>query len=349
MDYKSIITDANVLYEAYLKAIKNSKWKESTQRSEVNFLSIIFELRRLLLTEEYHPGKEHRFVTYERGRKRDIASISVEDRTVMHAISDEIYTPRIKQKIIYDNSASVPERGLNFARNRFEVHLHKFYRSHSNNQGYILLGDFSKFYKNIDQTLAKDMLLNLVDHDEYMEYLEDEIFDSFSDGVSIGNQHSQSIGTYYPHRLDNYVKIVRGFKYYGRYMDDFYVISDSKEELYELLDDIRIVCSDNHLILNESKTRIVPLNRYFTYLQIRYCLTDTGRVIKRINPKRITTMRRKLKSLKSKIDSGEVDFEYVEQLFRSWMGSFYKLMSKKQRSNLINLYETTYNTIYEIG
>ncbi|MFR4579799.1 MAG: hypothetical protein ACLT76_09460 [Clostridium fessum] len=29
----------------------------------------------------------------------------------------------------------------------------------------------------------------------------------------------------------------------------------------------------------------------------------------------------------------------VENMFRGWMGSFYKLLSKEQRKNLIGLYE----------
>lgn len=38
--------------------------------------------------------------------------------------------------------------------------------------------------------------------------------------VNMGDQLSQAIGIYYPHRIDNYVKYVRGIKFYGRYSDD---------------------------------------------------------------------------------------------------------------------------------
>jgi len=47
-------------------------------------------------------------------------------------------------------------------------------------------------------------------------------------GVDIGNQVSQNIGIIYPHKIDNYAKIVRGTKFYGRYTDDFYAIAPDK-------------------------------------------------------------------------------------------------------------------------
>ena len=43
--------------------------------------------------------------------------------------------------------------------------------------------------------------------------------------VGIGSQISQSIGILFPTEIDNYVKIVRHQKLYGRYMDDSYIIT----------------------------------------------------------------------------------------------------------------------------
>lgn len=343
-DYKKIFTNVNYLYKHFLKAVSNSKWKEKTQRSEKHFLSIIFDLQNELEQETYELGPEERFITYERGKLRKIASIDPRDRTVMHLLSDNIYTPKIKEKIIYDNGASVPGRGITFSRKRFEAHLRKYYMKHGSNKGFILFGDFRKFYEHIDHDIAKEQLLELVGNDKFIKYLEDRIFDSFSDGVSIGNQHSQTIGIYYPHEIDNYVKIVRSQKYYGRYMDDWYIISDSKEELLDVLEGIRSICEKLKLELNENKTRIIPLDSKFTYLQIKYQLTETGRVIKRINPKRVTAMRRKLKKLKAKMLNGEnITIDYIESTYKSWMGAYYKLLSREQRLNMISLYEELFD------
>lgn len=76
---------------------------------------------------------------------------------------------------------------------------------------------------------------------------------------------------------------------------------------------------------------------------MKYSLTKDGKVIKRINPQRVTAQRRKLKKLAVKVENGEIPYERVENMFKSWMGSFYKLMSKQQRENLIGLYENLFN------
>lgn len=100
--------------------------------------------------------------------------------------------------------------------------------------------------------------------------------------------------------------------------------------------------------INKKKTRIVKISSTYKFLQIKYRLTDSGRVIKRINPKRVTTMRRKLKKLAGKVKNGEISYENVENMFRGWMGGFYKLLSKEQRKNLIGLFENLFEKSIKI-
>ena len=157
--------------------------------------------------------------------------------------------------------------------------------------------------------------------------------------VNIGDQLSQIIGIYYPYPIDNYVKYVRSQKFYGRYMDDWYIMSPSKEELQNLLENICAIAKELGIHINMKKTRIVKISSTYKYLQIRYTLTKDGKIIKRINPTRVTTMRRKLKKLAVKVQDGEILYENVENMFRGWMGGFYKLLSRQQRQNLISLYE----------
>ncbi|MCD7934669.1 MAG: hypothetical protein LUF77_05065 [Oscillospiraceae bacterium] len=90
------------------------------------------------------------------------------------------------------------------------------------------------------------------------------------------------------------------------------------------------------------------MSRTFKYLQIKYTVTDSGKIIKRINPARMTNMRRKLKKIAVKFQNGEWEYAYIENMFRSWMGSFYKLMSRQQRENMISLYEDLFNKTVSI-
>ena len=74
-----------------------------------------------------------------------------------------------------------------------------------------------------------------------------------------------------------------------------------------------------------------------------HTLTNTGKVIKRINPGRVTAMRRKIKKLAVKVKNEEVLYENVENMFRGWIGGHYKLLSREQRKNLIQLYEELFD------
>ena len=113
----------------------------------------------------------------------------------------------------------------------------------------------------------------------------------------------------------------------------------SKEELLDLLDNIHRIAEGYGIHINKKKTRIVKISSTYKFLQIKYSLTNSGKIIKRINPKRVTTMRRKLKKLAVKVKNEEISYENVENMFRGWMGGFYKLLSREQRKNLIGLYE----------
>lgn len=377
MNYEEIVCDANNLYRAYKTSVKGSKWKETTQKFMMNFLRYIFEIQDDISNRTLQNGTMQEFILHERGRIRPITSIQIRDRIIRHVLCDEILIPEVKKHIIYDNCASIKGRGISQQRKRFEIHLHKYYERYGND-GWILFGDFSKFYDNIIHEIAKKELLKLFDNDEFLEWLLTLIFESFKIDVSymtddeyescmsdmfnkleyrkipkekltgerwmeksvnIGDQLSQVIGIYYPYRIDNYVKYVRAQKFYGRYMDDWYIMSPSKDELKDLLANICKIAEEYGIHINKKKTRIVKISDTYKFLQIKYTLTDSGKVIKRINPSRVTTMRRKLKKLAAKIENGEVDYENVENMFRSWMGANYKLLSKSQRKNLIQLYE----------
>jgi len=73
-------------------------------------------------------------------------------------------------------------------------------------------------------------------------------------------------------------------------------------------------------------------------MQTKYFLTADGKVVKRINPKNIVREKRKLKSYKSLLEAGRMKYEDIEQSARSWMGNYYKLMSKKQIQHMKDHY-----------
>lgn len=386
MTYEEIASDANNLYRAYKASVKGSKWKETTQRFMLNYLRYIFSIQEDLLNRTLQNGPTDEFSLSERGRVRPITSLTTRDRIIRHVLCDDILLPEVKKKIIYDNGASIKGRGISHQRERFEVHLHRYYRQYGN-EGWILFGDFSKFYDNIIHEIAKRELLKLFDDDEFIDWLLTVIFDGFkidvsymsdeeyascmetlfnkleyrnipkekltgekwmAKSVNIGDQLSQIIGIFHPNSIDTYVKYVRGHKFYGRYMDDWYDMNPSREELEDLLSNIRRIAKELGIHINEKKTRIVKISSTYKFLQIKYTLTKDGKVIKRINPQRVTALRKKLKKLAVKVQNNEIPYSNVENMFKGWMGSYYKLLSRQQRNNLLTLYENLFGKTIKV-
>jgi septation ring formation regulator EzrA len=100
--------------------------------------------------------------------------------------------------------------------------------------------------------------------------------------------------------------------------------------------------------LNKKKTKIVRLDRPFKYLQHKYTLTSSGSLKKQMNPKRITCMKRRLKKYKLKLQNGEMNYQQIEDGFKSWYGNYCKVLTKRQRKNIIHLYEDLFDKEVEI-
>lgn len=377
--YQREIYDGNVLYESFLRAKQGSDWKPQVQKFEMNLLFELSDLQREHITEEYKFLPSTEFTLNERGKVRRITGEQIHDRVAKHALCDEVLTPTVKKYLIYDNSASIKGKGIDFARNRLLEHLREYYHQHGSNEGYILLIDFSKYYDNIQHEKLMEQFEKYIHDERALRYLRavidrskvdvsymtedeyagcmDRLFNSLEyqdvdkslltgekfmyKHLNIGDQVAQVAGIIYPIPIDNYVKIVKGVRFYGRYMDDSYAIHESKEFLEELLQGIIAVAKELGITVNTRKTRICKLDSLWRYLQVQYSLTDTGRIIQKINPKRGTGMRRKMKKLVHILPEKEFDDWYG-----SWFRNHYRIMSKIQRENMDTLYNNLKKEVY---
>lgn len=362
------MTDLNLLYDSFLASLKGSAWKEEPQRFEIDFLSEIVKLKQEVESRTYQTSQGTEFTLNERGKIRHIHGARMRDRVIRHALCDGELADALRPFLIYNNGASQKGKGLKFARDIFTRDLHNYWLKYRDNNGYIGFIDFSKFYDNIRHDLIRatvgpkiseegrwmlDEILKTFEVD--VSYMTDEEFAGcmgrkfnsveyyetitaemktgekfMPKGVDIGDQVSQDVGIFFPTPVDNYVKIVRGQKWYGRYMDDMYVICRDREELKSIIQGIATEAKAMGMFINESKTRIARLGDTFKYLQIKYSLTASGRVIRRINPAAVARERRRLRAYKHLVERGTLKVGDVEEAARSWMGDYAKLMSKKQ-------------------
>lgn len=376
--YKREIYDGNALYDGFLRAKKGSDWKPPVQKFEMTYLLGLSKMQKELKEQTYEFKPTSDFILHERGRTRLVSGEQFPDRIVKHALCDEVLTPSLRPYLIYDNCASLKGRGINQTRKRLLTHLRKYYRQHKSNKGYILLIDFSKYYDNIRHDVFYELVkkyvsdpyalwllkrtlerakvdVSYMSNDEFKNCMH-TVFNSLdyakinqelltgekfmNKHLNIGDQVAQAAGISYPIQIDNYIKIVKSVKFYARYTDDSYVIHESKEFLESLLKEIVVIAETIGITVNLRKTRICKLSERWRFLQVQYSLTETGRVIKKINPKRLTDMRRKMKRVAKK---GKITRKAFDNWYQSWFRNHYRLMSKQQRQNFEILKEELEN------
>jgi len=318
------IADVDNLYAAFLKSKKGVSWKESVQRYDANALRNILDTHKMLLAGESVQRGFMEFDLNERGKTRHIKAVHIAERIVQKCLCDQVLVPILTNSLIYDNGASVKGKGVHFAIKRFTTHLSKFYRQNGfSNEGYCLSMDFSKFFDSVDHEVLFQMLEKEI-KDERVLDLTKGFISVFGDGKSLGlgSQVSQVSAIYFPNKLDHYIKDFKREKYYGRYMDDLYIIHRDKEHLKLLLKEIEAICAELKITINKKKTHIVKLSSGMEFLKGRYKLLPSGKVLKRPAKDSAKRMRRKLKKFKTFIDNGQMDYNDLRTSYQSWRGNY---------------------------
>ena len=336
-DYESVFSFSN-LYNAYLICRKKVGWKPSVQSYNANIMTNILNLFETLQNEKYTIKETHEFEQAVRGRRRKITSFGFGDRIVHRCISDNYLVPVLSRSFIYDNSACLKYKGVAFAIKRMKKHLRDYYRVNGT-EGYILQYDFSKYFDTLPHSKAKEVVDRFV-KDEKLNRFMHNFIDWFGDaGLGLGSQVSQLIALACANDIDHYMKEMMRTKYYGRYMDDGYIISSSKEYLHKCLEELNRLCDEAGIKLNQKKTHITKLSKGFTFLKTKFYLQDTGRILSKIHRTSVTRMRRRIKKLAKKVREGTVHFNDAYTTLQSWLGYARQTNSYRTRKSMVELFK----------
>lgn len=320
-DNFDIVCNRNNLFAAADEAKKRVMWKASVQH---------WSIHQLLMTEKLYrdmkAGKDVRkgfskFYIFERGKKRHISAVKFYERVAQKALCRYVLYPAFEHSLIYDNAASRKYKGTKFAQDRLTVFLRRYYRQYGAD-GYALSMDFKGYFDNINHDVAKKISRCEVE-DKHILKLIDDFIDAYGDiGLGLGSETSQLHAIRYPNKIDHVITETSPAKiYYGRYMDDSYVIARSKAVLEAILEKIRKWCDKLKITLSPKKTKIIRLRDGLKWLQTKFYLTASGKIIKKPCRKAIVRERRKLKKQLRLYEAGEMSAENIMQSFESWAGS----------------------------
>lgn len=305
------------LYNAYRKCRLGVAWKGSTQKFITQAPLEVYRIWDRLDRGAWKTKGFYEFDIFERGKARHIKSVDMSERVIQRCLCDNALVPVLQPTFIYDNGASTKNKGYHFSIARCEKHLHDHYRKYGQN-GYVLTFDFSKFFDRVSHALVEEIVRKNFSDTRLIGLIMDLINAFGNEGLGLGSQVSQVFALASANRLDHYCKEVLRIHGYSRYMDDGYLISESKDYLKTCLGHIQRVCNELHITLNLKKTKIIKLSKGFTFLKCRFYLTKTGKVVKKIYKTSVTKMRRKLKKFLLMMQSGVLTMQDVYQAFQSW-------------------------------
>lgn len=308
------VTDFNNLYIAYRKSKSGKGYKNSSAKFEIQALDGVHRLKQQLETKQYSVSRYNQFYVYE-PKQRLVEAAAFKDKVVQHSLCDNVLLPKLSSIFIRNNFAGQKGKGTLFGLNSLKDDMIHFYNDHSYD-GYILKADITKFFYTIDHDTIKRILRKHF-ADEDLLWLCDLIIDSTHGlGLPLGNQTSQVFALLYLNDLDHYIKDVLQIKYYGRYMDDLYLIHQDKQYLKHCLDEINKIVKDLKLSLN-GKTQIMPFKQGIKFLGFHTYIVD-GKVMCTIRNENKRNAYRKYKKMARLVVGGKLDRKKFDECYQSW-------------------------------
>ncbi len=290
-------------------------------------------MKRQLEERTYRVGAYTEFIVSE-PKRRIVRSGTFRDKVLQHCLCDCVLLPKLRECFLLDNYAGQTGKGTLFGLDRLSENLLSFYAEHGRS-GYILKCDVTKFFYSIDHNLMKACIRRYFD-DAGIQWVCDLLIDSTSGvGLPLGNQCSQVFALMFLDGLDHFITEELGCRYYGRYMDDFYLIAEDKEYLEKCLAEIGAYLAELRLTLN-GKTEIVPIRHGVRFLGFHSYLTEDGKVIRKLTGDNKRQIKRRLRKYAKLVRDGRMTREKFDEKYASWKnhalhGNCHKLVTDMDR------------------
>lgn len=294
---KQVFTE-EYMNEQFHIALKGKRNHTNVIKFSKESLYNLEKLRKSILQNSYIPGKDYEFTIFE-PKMRVVRANHFTDKIIQGLLVNHVIQPLVEPTLIYDNYASRKGKGTKAGLDRLSEFLNGAYINYGRdlNNIYVLQCDVKKYFDNISLPILRSKISRLNIDNQLKRLLNIELRAAHEDdkGLCLGHELSQWFAIWYLNEMDHYIKEKLHIKYYGRYMDDFYLISDSREYLYKCLSDITDILEGFGLKLNNKKSRVYNISEGIKFLGFKFILTDNGEVRRILLKSSIQRMHRKIK------------------------------------------------------
>ena len=276
-----------------------------TSKSEVTAFDKVAKAELAALAHEIHtrsytPRPSTAFIV-NKPIKREIFAANFRDRVVHHFLFNQV-SDWWDARFIEDNYSCRVGKGTLYGIRRLDHHIRSVSQSYTRPayvlkldfQGYFMSLERKKLYKRAmwgldrqfpDKDYAYQLCKFLWQTIIFNDPLENAVINCPRSawkglppskslyhqpkgrGIAIGNLTSQLLSNVYLDQLDRFVTLEMGFKHYGRYVDDFYIVSPSKAELVKATSTIeRYVNSTLKLTLHPHKRHLQECHKGVAFL-----------------------------------------------------------------------------------
>ncbi|MBS3099510.1 helix-turn-helix domain-containing protein [Candidatus Pacearchaeota archaeon] len=336
----SLMCSFDNLRTAWRKAKQGKTKRRYVKRFQRNLRENLLKLKDELENQSYEPCSLQTFV-HRDPKTRKISKAAFRDR-VVHNVLCNVIVPIFEKSFICDSFANQIGKGTLKAIERFD----KFKRKVSKNNtrdSYVLKADIKHYFEEMNHEILVDIIRRKIE-DEKVILLIKLILSSFNSGeegkgIPLGNLTSQFFANLYLNELDIFVKHKLKIKYYIRYVDDFVILHESKEQLEKWKDEINLFLKEKLKIeLHPSKSHILKLNNGINFLGFRIFFYH-----KLIRKSNLKNFQRKFNNLKILFGEEIIGREKSLGVLEGWLAYCSHANTYKYRKQLVREFNKSFS------
>lgn len=150
------ICDIDVIMNMYDKSIRiNTKNKKKIQEFEKFYSCNMVQIKEILMSKNYVPGKYHIFLVKE-PKLRVIMSQDIQDKIINHLVAKYFLIDVFDKTMSDRNCATRIGKGTHYALRLFKQDYNYFLNKYK--KFYILKLDISKYFYNVDHEVIKNLV-----------------------------------------------------------------------------------------------------------------------------------------------------------------------------------------------